>query len=267
MSAPPSSRSWTTTVAPGGLPPIRLSWKSYGPGEKVPRHDHTFSHLCLILRGEVHQRYGDRPAIEGGPGTAFLTPAGEPHANAFGRRGAELLSLCLEKDAADFLRADGVDLSVRDCRPIGAASPLVARLVAALRAERPSALALYGLSLEVLAGVIGKPEPDPAAWLAAVRERIDADPEVPASLAELARGAGVHPGQLARAFRSRYGESVGDALRRARTTRAVERILAGDEPLATIAAACGFYDQSHLTRAVRGATGLPPGRLRRDHRR
>jgi AraC-like DNA-binding protein len=35
------------------------------------------------------------------------------------------------------------------------------------------------------------------------------------------------------------------------------------EPLSTVAAACGFYDQAVLTRQFRELTGVPPGEYRR----
>jgi transcriptional regulator GlxA family with amidase domain len=36
-----------------------------------------------------------------------------------------------------------------------------------------------------------------------------------------------------------------------------------DTPLADVALACGFADQSHFTRVFSAATGLPPGAWRR----
>jgi AraC family transcriptional regulator len=36
----------------------------------------------------------------------------------------------------------------------------------------------------------------------------------------------------------------------------------GDASLSQVAYAAGFADQSHLTRAIRGATGLTPARYR-----
>jgi AraC-like DNA-binding protein len=37
-----------------------------------------------------------------------------------------------------------------------------------------------------------------------------------------------------------------------------------DPSLAEIAVACGFADQSHFTAAFRKATGVTPGRVRRE---
>ena len=60
---------------------------------------------------------------------------------------------------------------------------------------------------------------------------------------------------------ARFGEEVGLApkamARVLRFNRAVERVRAGDD-LAAVAAACGYYDQSHLTREFGALAGLPP---------
>src|SRR5262249_42596207 len=82
------------------------------------------------------------------------------------------------------------------------------------------------------------------------------------TLAELSGALGVHRAHLARAFRDHYGTTIGMYARRLRVQRAVAMIQLRDLPLAEIAAASGFADQSHMTRAVSGALGLPPGRLR-----
>jgi AraC-like DNA-binding protein len=47
-----------------------------------------------------------------------------------------------------------------------------------------------------------------------------------------------------------------------RIARARALLAAGDPP-AAVAAACGFYDQAHLTRVFKQAVGVPPGRYAR----
>jgi transcriptional regulator GlxA family with amidase domain len=50
-----------------------------------------------------------------------------------------------------------------------------------------------------------------------------------------------------------------------RVFRAVE-LIAGGSALADVAAAAGFADQSHMTRAIRDARAASPGALRRTMR-
>jgi len=69
---------------------------------------------------------------------------------------------------------------------------------------------------------------------------------------------------LSRRFSRLYG--VDSALFRveARARLAWRRIVASDEPLAGIAAECGFADQPHMTRAIGRLTGRSPSAWRRN---
>jgi AraC-like DNA-binding protein len=50
---------------------------------------------------------------------------------------------------------------------------------------------------------------------------------------------------------------------RARVSRALERLAAGERSLGILAADLGFADQAHLTRTVRAYAGHTPSVLRR----
>jgi AraC family transcriptional regulator len=76
----------------------------------------------------------------------------------------------------------------------------------------------------------------------------------------------VHPVTLARAFRRSFGCTVGEYLRRLRIERATEQLAGGDTPLAEIALAAGFADQSHFSNVFRRRTGMSPSAFRRAAR-
>jgi AraC family transcriptional regulator len=99
-------------------------------------------------------------------------------------------------------------------------------------------------------------------WLARVRERLHDDFADAPTLDALARIARVHPGHLTRVFRRHYGRSIGEYLRDLRLEWTARRLATSDEPLIAIAAAAGFADQSHLTRAFKARFGCTPGRYR-----
>ena len=84
------------------------------------------------------------------------------------------------------------------------------------------------------------------------------------NLSEWARGQGLSPGSVSRGFGLAYGVTPASYRLWQRTHCAVRAILGSDAPLTTIAQSCGFADQAHMTRAVRRATALSPGALRRS---
>jgi len=85
--------------------------------------------------------------------------------------------------------------------------------------------------------------------------------EIP--LAELARVAGLSRAHLCRAFRASTGTTLHRWQTEARVERAKALMLRGDLPLADVAAATGFCDQSHFTTVFRRMVGATPAAWRR----
>lgn len=88
----------------------------------------------------------------------------------------------------------------------------------------------------------------------------------PLSIAEVAAQVDMTPGYFARAFRDATGEPPHQWLLRKRIERAKELLRFSDLSLAEVAAACGFADQSHLTRVFGRIEGATPGRWRQRAR-
>lgn len=114
-------------------------------------------------------------------------------------------------------------------------------------------------------GPVGSGRPSSArarkAIVEGARERLAADPRQ--SLVELARELAVSPHHLSRIFRHATGITVSSHRIRLRVRAALERLGAGDDDLAGLAAELGFTDQSHLTRSIRAETKTTPGALKR----
>ncbi len=81
-------------------------------------------------------------------------------------------------------------------------------------------------------------------------------------LAELAAVAGLSRYHLIRVFRRHLGLTPHAYLTDVRVRAAQERLRRGDAA-ADVAAACGFADQSHLTRAFKARIGVPPAAFAR----
>jgi AraC-like DNA-binding protein len=85
------------------------------------------------------------------------------------------------------------------------------------------------------------------------------------SNAELAAACGLSQSYFVTAFRQATGETPHLCLLRYRVAKAKE-LLRGSMAIADIALACGFADQSHLTRVFTKQTGISPGEWRRERR-
>jgi AraC-like DNA-binding protein len=79
---------------------------------------------------------------------------------------------------------------------------------------------------------------------------------------ELARHVGVSAGHLAQLLKERTGRSFVELLREVRVQAACELLATTERPLAEVAVACGFCDQSYLTHVFRDLRGITPKQYR-----
>ncbi len=104
-----------------------------------------------------------------------------------------------------------------------------------------------------------------AAWQERrAKELISANLEGNLSTGDLARECSLSAGHFARAFRRSTGLSPHQWLVWCRVEKAHGLLRDGGLPLAEIARACGFADQSHFTRAYTRLRGISPGAWRRQ---
>lgn len=83
------------------------------------------------------------------------------------------------------------------------------------------------------------------------------------TMQDLVAVSGLSRAHLVRAFVKHCGVPPHVYLNAVRIQRAKAAMLAGT-PLGEVAQACGFADQSHLTRRFKGAVGIPPGNWSRQ---
>jgi AraC-like DNA-binding protein len=100
----------------------------------------------------------------------------------------------------------------------------------------------------------------PVAWALA---GIHADRRRPPPVAALAGRCALTPDRFARVFRHATGRSPARYLRETRIHWAADELLAGDRPLAGIAADAGFANRYHFSRVFRAVIGVPPAAWRR----
>ncbi|VWB43783.1 AraC family transcriptional regulator [Burkholderia pseudomultivorans] len=108
-----------------------------------------------------------------------------------------------------------------------------------------------------------RPRPAPLAAdeprVAAMRERLAADLAGAVTLADVAQAARLSPFHAARLFTRATGMPPHAWRNQLRLQRALAPLRAG-APVAEVAAASGFVDQSHFTRHFKRMFGVPPGR-------
>jgi AraC-like DNA-binding protein len=89
----------------------------------------------------------------------------------------------------------------------------------------------------------------------------------PLRLEELAEQVALSISHFGRAFKETFGTSPHTHIMRLRVDTAKRLMLNSDDPLSQIASACGFGDQSHLTKLFRRYVGQTPHLWRRSNMR
>jgi AraC family transcriptional regulator len=239
----------------------------YREEPRIPKHQHANAFFNLVLEGTYTEVCGTRTRTRG-PSTLALHPSGEVHADHWHGLGGRVFHVEIPPARLEQLRAYSPVLdSPRDFQgglPVWLATRLYQEH---LRNDGVSPLAMEGLVLEALAECsrchAGDLERTPPRWLRQVRELLQARFAEHLRHGELAAAVGVHPVHLARVFRRHCGCTPGDYVRKLRVDFAARQLIASEEPLAGIAFAAGFSDQSHFTRTFKRQTGMTPAAFRR----
>jgi AraC family transcriptional regulator len=241
---------------------VRVLRVVHPDAQVIGEHAHDWAYIGLYTAGRYRERYDGGEADLCGP-CAVVHPAGRMHADVVDVEGLETLTI--EFDPA-WLKLHGfageLDSSlIWSGGPVGLASRGLSALLGAKTVDEAVLGRATAQFLDF--AISAKPHSAPP-WLAEVHDRLSQDTPV---VATLARKLGLHPAYLARAYRAATGEGVCEAQRRRRVVSASALLRRTALPLAEIAIAAGFCDQSHMNRCFSAVLGRTPLSVRSERRR
>jgi AraC-like DNA-binding protein len=247
------------------------------------KRDDAFNVIIQLVDFKMHRLWkGDRLVYEGGhpKGTLAITDLREEwrchHLSAFDNVRFQIPFSHIRAFAEEAGRPEFTNLEppghVRDDVVLGLAQALLPSLDNARNASR---LFLDQISLAMLThltqsyGGIHFPARRKGT-LAPWQERratefLAAHLTAQFSIAELAENCDLSRSYFIKAFRETFGKTPYRWLLEYRVAKA-KGLLISNMPIAEIAAACGFADQSHMTRIFSEIVGEPPGNWRRQNR-
>jgi len=227
---------------------------TYAVDCRLGTHAHDDHRIVLAVDADWQSAYGRRPFALGAARGMFR-PAGVEHRDAYSRE-----SVCIS------IGWRGGDAPGS---PIAFTDPELPHLVDALDAELMAADASATLVLESIAAELAgrarrarTREGRRPRWVARVREWLEEHSADPPSLSDIAAAVDRDVSHVATTFRAAHGTSIGEYVRNVRVWRARSLIDDATIPLATVAHAAGFADQSHFTRLFRQRFGMSPGAYR-----
>ena len=250
---------------------FRLAERSYPPGYMTPLHSHERALFCFVMKGSYTETYGTLTR-SCQPATLLFHPEEEVHAERFHKTGGRSFVVELDSAWLNSLRAQTPIARIvsgpADCRG-GTTALLGRRLYKEFReVDDVSPLVIEGLVLEMIGEAARRVSSEAIharnvpRWLKQARELLRERFPERLSLAGIATEVGVHPMHLSQTFNKTFSCTVGEYIRRRRIEYACQELATGETPLATIALAAGFCDQSHFTRTFKRFTGVAPSEYR-----
>lgn len=250
------------------MPLFHVTEARFAPGAVLDAHTHPRPICAIMLAGSFETRIARR-TVSCRPATVWTEPCEETHRNDAGSAGAHVLVMQPDPSRADIMQPldrflDGVH-EIERSGMIGDARRVLLEMRErdALAALSIEALLLGMLAKAARVTVARERRGTPPPWLRAARDFIHEEFRRGPRLEEVARAVSVLPGELASAFRHHYGRSIGCYARDLRFEWAVDQLRRTDGPIAGLAAAAGFSDQSHFTRECTARLGTSPALLRR----
>jgi AraC family transcriptional regulator len=247
---------------------FRLCERTYRPGYSTPLHSHERSLFCFVVKGSYSETYG-KLNRSCGPATLLFHPAEEIHAEHFHETGGRSFVVELETSWLNTLREHSRLVDTPAAFWGGTTALLGRRLYKEFReGDDVSPLIIEGLLLELLGETARRVSSDlpnlqhMPRWLRQARELLRARFVEPLTLSSIATEVGVHRMHLAQTFNQAFGCTVGEYIRRCRIDYACQQLATSSTPLAAIALAAGFCDQSHFTRVFKRCTGVAPSAYR-----
>jgi AraC family transcriptional regulator len=218
----------------------------YAPGDEYVPHAHELTYVSFVVRGSFREEAG-REVGEARSASVIVMPAGVRHRNRIGERGARSIVIAL---ARSFERR----LQLPRRHRLIVRGPAVGLLARACEAYRLSDL----LTIEELLYTLRDEPADAPNNLSTVVEMLNDHYAAPLRVNVIAERARLSAAYLCRAFRRRFGCTMGQYLRQLRARRAAHLIASTGVPLSEIAVRCGFADQSHLTRVFKAELAMTP---------
>ena len=231
----------------------------YPAGMRMPRHAHDEANVTAIVSGEIAEA-SDSGEYVGRPMSVLVKPAGTMHTDqTLGRKPVRTVSLQIPEGSRTAEHIARLSWSWRE-DPESASAAIA--LLEALRdgcSERIEAAAQAMLETLSAPGQVCDGPP----WIASVLRQLDEASGRPLRFDDLARDLHLHPVYVSRAFRRHMGQSMTDYVRTLRLRNARHQLVNSERDVASIAAATGFADPSHLCRTFRAAHGVSPKVFRR----
>jgi len=240
-----------------------------GPSDPVFEEQHSQTSIAVVLTGTFQYSTSTGRELMT-PGSLLLGNAGDSFACGHEHgAGDRCISFHYSDELCDQfgVRLQRQRFKIPRLPAIRSLSPLVAEVSMLLRGDvdraifQETALRVFDLAMHTQHGLADRQraaDPSSLERVTRVLRRIEAEPEAPHELCELATIARLSPYHFLRCFQELTGTTPHQYLLRTRLRRAATRLKEESTNILDIALDCGFGDVSNFNRAFRAEFGDSP---------
>lgn len=240
---------------------------THQPLQVIPTHEHELARFGVMVEGRLCEQ-SDESCDVIDPGTVVFWAPGATHQNRFGTTPTR--SVQVELSERTFAKVKKIypaaPTTVLGEELFGGTARALLRELRQLDAATPAAVEGAIYSVLARAHRVLTSRSSTSSDVLRATGFIARNLHRRLTVAEIGAYLGLSSRVVARRFQDELGVSPADYVRRARLEAAAGKLAMTDAPISEIAAACGFYDQAHLTREVQRRFGETPRRYRLRHR-
>lgn len=237
-----------------------LSTTDHSQLMKVPKHEHEFPYISLLLQGLYREetRLSDHDVKSG---SSLFRPKGFEHQNEIGTDNSFCFNIEIETASSEKQHYS----NITDYTQFERHNPEVFKIYYAFLKSFSDEL-LYLVLEENLHLLFRHKHAEKgigrSIWVDQIKKEVRLSPERKYSINEIAESLSLHPNYFVRKFKSKTGQTFGEYLLRQRLSKSIDLILNSSKSLTEIAHECGFFDQSHFIRHFKHFFGTTPSNYR-----
>ena len=237
-----------------------LSTTDHSQHMKVPKHEHEYSYISLLLHG-LYREESIVTEHDIKSGSSLFRPKGFEHKNEIGSHNSFCFNIEIENESSDHMQFTNLtDYTLFEHNNLE-----VFKIYFAFLNDYSDEL----LSLAVEENLhllfqqqYAENKVSRSVWVNKIKQEVRLSPERKYSIDEVSDSLCLHPNYFVRKFRSQTGHTFGEFLLRQRISKAIDLMLYSSRSLTEIAVECGFFDQSHFIRHFKRNFGTTPLRYR-----
>ena len=221
-----------------------ISLKAYEPGQLLKQHYHTYPYLSLLINGSYIEK-NDLKKEEISFGDFIFRPSFYIHQNTFSKQKSVCFNIEFTNNSLDqYINFNDINLNLKSYSDTKIRAFSLFKSFCNEEEDTQLESILFEIFNEItLQNHVNKLVYSDSDRMKKIIEVLNSNYHRSITIKELSEQIYLHPVYLVRAFKKKFGITIGEYLRRIRIKKAFELLINTRDNFLSIALSCGFYDR------------------------